>query len=387
MRARSALLTLLIPAAAAACAAPAPVTTARRAPPPALAADTEVRNIIFLVADGAGPGLWSVGAYATSDLAVKGMSVAGMVDTRSASHRVTDSAAAASAFATGQRVTNRTLSMGHDCPMPQSGDTTGVALPAGCRPLESWFQIAREKGKATGLVTTTYVVDATPAAFVTHSPSRYLYDMLAERFASAELDVLLGGGRSYFDGATRNDGRDLLGPMCARSDCVFTGEALSAYRPTAQPLVGLFAPKDMDALEPRPAGLPQMVEAALAKLAQSPNGFVAVFESESTDNATHGNAPLEVLTDYILEFDRTVAMALEFARIHPGTLVIATGDHESGGLALVEAGRGFELKYTTRGHSAAPVPLFAEGPLAERFGGYRENHEIGQRLLDIVREW
>jgi alkaline phosphatase len=340
-----------------------------------------------MIADVAGASLWAAASNAQPELAVKSMPVGGVVDTRSARHRVTDSAAGASAYATGVRVTNRTVSVAPGCPMPRSGDTAMVARPAGCEPLESWFRIAGGKGKGMGIVTTTYVVDATPAAFVANSPSRYWYDMIAEQFAAANLDVLLGGGRRYFAPETRNDRRDLLGPMCARSDCLATPEALAAYRPTARPLVGLFAPRDMDDLEPRPVSLPAMVEAALAKLALAPNGFVAVFETESTDNAGHANEPLDVLTDYILEFDRAVAVALAFARRTPGTLLIATGDHETGGLALIQSGEGVELKYTTTGHSASPVPLFAEGPRAERFGGYRENAEIGGALLEIVRAW
>jgi alkaline phosphatase len=378
-----AVIALLV---AAGCAAPAnrPVSA-----PSADRADAQVRNIILLVADGAGPGLWSVAALASDQLAVKRMQVVGLVDTRSAVHKVTDSAAGASAYATGERVTNRTLSVGpaSACPLPRSSDTVAVTWPAGCKPLESWFRIARDKGRATGLVTTAAVVDATPAAFAAHSPSRYWYDNTAEQFAAFGLDVLLGGGRRYFARETRNDRRDLLGEMCARSRCLASAAELAAYRPDDRPLVGLFTSADMDDLEQRPVGLPAMVEAALGKLKRNPRGFVAVFETEATDNATHSNLPLERVTADILEFDRAVAVALQFARRTPGTLVIATGDHETGGLTLNQEGEGVALAYTTRGHTAMLVPLFAAGPQAERFGGLRENYEIGRTLLDIVRRW
>lgn len=360
-------------------AAPVPVS----APAPAV----PVRNVIFLVADGAGVGLWTAAEIAREELAVKRMPVVGLVDTRSAHHRVTDSAAGASAYATGERATNRTLSVSATCPMPGPRDSIPPSWPTGCEPLESWFQVAKEKGKATGVVTTTYVVDATPAAFVAHSPSRYWYGPLAEQFARFGLDVLLGGGRQHFVAETRADGRDLLGEMCARARCLATAADLATYQPDDRPLVGLFAANDMDDTEPRPVALPAMVEAALGRLARDPDGFVAIFESEATDNATHANAPLERLTADILEFDRAVRVALDFARRTPGTLVIAVGDHETGGLALTEAGAGVELKYTTRGHSAALVPLFAAGPGAERFGGMRENYEIGRTLLEIARGW
>lgn len=350
-------------------------------------ADAPVRNIILLIADGAGAGLWAAAAYGTSELAVKRMRVGGLVDTRSAGHKVTDSAAGASVYATGQRVMNRTISVGHECPLPRSEDRVEVAWPTGCEALESWFQIARSKGKATGLVTTTDVVDATPAAFVAHSPSRYWMQMIAEQFAEADLDVLLGGGRRYFAADGRDDGRDLIGEMCARSDCFLTAEGFDTYQPTDRPLVGLFTPGDMDDADPRPVSVPVMVAAALAKLERDPDGFVAMFETESTDNSTHGNEPLEEITGYMIEFDRAVGVALGFARRNPGTLVIVTGDHETGGISLVERGTDVNLAYATGGHSASPVPLFAEGPRAERFGGFRENYEIGEMLLEIVRGW
>ena len=347
-----------------------------------------VRNIILLIADGSGVGLWTAAAYASDSLAVMRMPVVGLVDTRSASHKVTDSGAGATVYATGQRVTNRTISVGpaSACPLPRSADTARV-WPAGCERLESWFRIARDKGKATGVVTTTTVVDATPAAMVANSPSRYWYDEIAEQLSTARLDVLFGGGRRYFVDSTRRDRRDLLGQMCARSVCLSTAGDLEAYRPDSRPVVGLFTSGDMDGMNPRPVGLPAMVEAALAKLGQDSDGFVALFESEATDNATHANQPLERITADVLEFDRAVGVALEFARRTPGTLVIVTGDHETGGVSLAETGTDFTLRYTTTGHTASLVPLFAFGPGAEAFGGFRQNYEIGRTLLDIVRAW
>ena len=352
-------------------------------------ADPPVRNIILMIADGTGVGVWTAAEFASDALSVKRMPVTGLVDTRSASHKVTDSAAGATVYATGERVTNRTISVGPSsaCPLPRGGNARGAEWPAGCEPMETWFGIAKARGKATGVLTTTSIVDATPAAFVAHSPSRYWSEPIAVQFAEAGLDVMLGGGRAPFESATRSDGRDLLGTMCARAHCVNTAEELAAYRPDARPLVGLFTPSDMDAVEPRPVGVPAMVEAALARLSRDPDGFVAMFETEATDNATHSNLPLERVTADILEFDRAVGVALDFARRTPGTLLIVTSDHETGGFSLAEVGTEFELRYTTRGHTGALVPLFAYGPRAERFGGFRENHEIGRLLMDIARGW
>lgn len=351
--------------------------------------EEEVRNIVLMIADGAGIGLWTAAKYADAELAVRRMPVTGLVDTRSALHKVSDSAAGATVYATGERTTNRTISVGPAaaCPLPQSRDTEEQPWPPGCEPLTSWFTIARDKGKSTGIVTTTFVVDATPAAFVAHSPSRYWSEAIALQVADFGLDVLLGGGERDFAAGTRSDGRDILGEMCQRSRCLASVQELRTYRADDRPLVGLLASGDMDETAPRAAALPDMVDAALEKLDKGANGFVAMFETEATDNATHANAPLERVTSDMLEFDRAVAAVLDFASRNPGTLVIVTADHETGGFSLVEAGADFELVYANRGHSAAMVPLFAVGPQSERFGGLRENHEIGRTLMEIVRAW
>jgi len=381
---RNAIVFFLALATAAGCA---PFVPGSQGDEEEVTAEREVRNIILMIADGTGVGAWTAAKYANDRLAVTRMPVVGLVDTRSAMHKVTDSAAGASVYASGQRTVNRTISVGPAtaCPFPQAGDPH--EWPAGCEPLRTWFEVARDKGRGTGIVTTTFVVDATPAAFVAHSPSRYWPDEIAEQVAGFGLDVLLGGGARHFAAGTRADGRDLLGEMCRRGRCLGTARDLETYRPDDKPLVGLFAGGDMDELEERPVSLPAMVSAALDKLDRHPDGFVAMFETEATDNAAHANAPLERVTADLLEFDRAVAVALEFASRRPGTLLIVTADHETGGFSLIETGNDFELRYADRGHSAAMVPLFAIGPRSERFGGLRENHEIGQTLLEIVRAW
>lgn len=363
--------------------------TVRPAPDsPAATAAPEVRNIILMIADGAGAGLWTAAERVNEDLAVKQMPVTGFVDTRSA-QEVSDSAAGATVYATGERASNRTISVGPPaaCPMAVRGAVSGD-WPEGCEPLTTWFEIARDSGRATGLVTTTHVVDATPAAFIAHSPSRYHARAIARQFAQFGLDVLLGGGRVHFLPAAGEEGSDLLAAMCERADCLDSAGELERYVPTERPLVGLFASGDLDEHDPRPVNLPDMVGAALAKLERQDAGFVAMFETEATDNATHANLPLARVTADMLEFDRAVAVALGFARQTPGTLLIVTSDHETGGFALVEtAGYEAELRYSTRGHTANLVPLFAYGPQAERFGGWRENYEIGQALMEIAKAW
>ena len=357
----------------------APAGSARPA-----ASGGEVRNVIFMVADGAGVAYWSAADQHAADLAVKRMPVVGLVDTQSADSRVTDSAAGASVYATGVRTDNRTISVAPGCRELLRRDSMALKRdPSGCAPLESAFDLARARGMATGVVTTTSVVDATPASFVAHSPSRYWGDMIAEQFAQADLAVMLGGGRQHFD-ASRADGRDLLAPLCESAACVSTAAELAAYRGDDRPLIGLFAPGDMGAAAERPVALPRMVEAALARLGRDPEGFMALFETEGTDNAGHANQPLESVVAEMLEFDRAVGVVLDFARRDGRTLVIVTGDHETGGLSLMEEDGAATARYLTSGHTGEMVPLFAYGPGAERFAGILDNDEVGRRLKQVI---
>lgn len=348
------------------------------------AADGTPRNVIFMIADGAGVSYWSAAAHARESPAFSRMPVVALVGTRSANRRVPDSAATASSYSIGELVTNRVISM-VGCPQPEPG-AAAREVPAGCEPGESWFDIARSRGKALGAVTTTRIVDASPAAFVARSPSRYRYEEIAEQFAAADLEVMLGGGRDYFSAASRADGADLLGELCAEAACVSTAAELSAYRPDGRPLVGLFSPDDLGAAAERPVSLPAMTDAALARLSRDPAGFVVIIESEGTDNSGHANEPLDAITAEMLEFDDAIARALAFADANPGTLVIATADHETGGFALNDAPGAEELTgaYTTTGHTASMVPLFAYGTGAARLAGVHSNVEIGRMLKEML---
>lgn len=367
--------------------APAPPATGT---PSAPSTGSGVRNVILMVTDGVGIAYWSAAKVAKEDLAVKRMPVVGLVDTRSSDSRVTDSAAGASAYATGMRTYNGAISVRPECQTMLRRDSLSLKRdPSQCEGLESAFDLARRQRMATGVVTTTYIVDATPAAFVAHSPSRYWRDYIAMQFASAGLDVMLGGGRQYFEAATRQDHKDLLGSMCARAVCVSDGAALSAYRADDRPLVGLFAPNNMPPAGKRSPTLPEMVRAALSKLSRDPDGFFAVFETEGTDDAGHTREPLERITAEMLEFDRALEDVLDFARRTPGTLVIVASDHETQGLDLGLRGDTLVAVYGDVGgigHTGEMVPLFAFGPESERFGGIRENEEIGRMLREVVAE-
>jgi alkaline phosphatase len=291
------------------------------------------KNIIILFADGAAPVQWDFGrqssavlrqqAFATTDIVFRDGTL-GLLSTHPHGAYVTDSAAAASAMSTGYKVANGAVSI----------------TPDGT-PRRTAMQAAKASGKRIGLVTTATVYDATPAAFSINARSRRDSQTLVDLLLALEPDVLLGGGADYFlpagtPGGKRKDGKDIIAAFRSKGHDVVRNTAQLKAAAGAK-LLGLFADGDMDfeldrdaAKEPSTA---EMAAAALKAISQqSPNGFVLLVENENTDTASHANDAASLMRA-LWAFDDAVKVALDFQRRNPGTLVIITGDHETGGFS------------------------------------------------------
>jgi alkaline phosphatase len=366
--------------------------------PPAESAAQEpaVRSILLFIADGAGVEYWTAARLHQGRLAVEAMPTVGLVVTGMATADLTDSAAAATALATGTRTFLGAVGVGPACLERLLEDAAAGRELGTCDPLESLFDVAKRTGRATGIVTTAPVVDATPAAFVAKSSGRGYARFggdIARQLAAFGLDAIAGAGERYFRGGDASDAEDLLDHLCLTHTCITSAADLRSYSGDA-PLIALFGDEYMPVAGERSPSLPEMTEAALRRLSRSPGGFVALFESEGSDIAGHANAPLETIVAEMLEFDRAVEIGLDYARRTPGTLVLVTSDHETGGLSLINVGGGLTLanqrdsrllaSYATTRHSAAMVPLFAFGPGAERFAGIRDNEEVGRMLKELI---
>lgn len=300
------------------------------------------RNIIIMFADGAAATQWDFGRYSskvlrqqpfvTTDVVFR-EGVLGLLSTSPSGAYVTDSAAAGSAMSTGFKVSNGAVAITPD------GKTVPTAM-----------EVAKAKNKRIGLVTTATVYDATPAAFSVHALSRHDAQRLVDQYLALEPDVLLGGGADYFlpegvRGGNRKDGKDII--------AIFRARGYQAVRDTAElkaangtKLLGLFAASDMDfEIDRDPAREPTIAEMTVAALKalsrEGPNGFVLLVETENTDTAGHAN-DAAALMRALWAFDDAVKVVLEFQRRSPDTLVIVTGDHETGGFsptyALTELG-------------------------------------------------
>jgi len=294
------------------------------------------KNIVVIFADGVAPTQWDFGRYSSAVLRQKPFVAAelfrngalGLLSTNPHGAYVTDSAAAGSAMSTGFKVENGVLSVTPDGKSPRTA-----------------MEAAKAKGKRIGLVTTSTVYDASPAAFSIHAKSRRDSQALVNQYLALEPDVLLGGGADYFlpesaPGGKRKDGKDIVAAFRAKGWQVVTntGELKAA---TGAKLLGLFADEDMDLeIDQDRAKQPTMAEmmaGALKALSlASPNGFVLLVENENTDTTGHHN-DAAALMHSLWAIDDAVQVALDFQRNSPDTLVIVTGDHETGGLSITYA--------------------------------------------------
>lgn len=341
------------------------------------------RSIILLIGDGMGPHHRAAARYLSvgpaGALAMDGMPVAGYARTYSANALVTDSAAAATAIASGVKTYNG-----------------AIGVDADGNPVETILERAQVLGKATGLVTTTQTAHATPAAFAAHVASRSMMTEIAKQMLEHGVDVLLGGGEDewlptdetgcYSEPGERGDGLNLIQSAVATGYAyVCTGAQFDAIDPLAtSKLLGLFADEGMT--RPYDPPLVEMTQKAIDILSQDPDGFFLMVEGGQIDWASHSNDATNALGDTI-DFDAAVAVARQFAATHPDTLVIVTADHETGGMSLEKAGGGvqtfttpggqpFDIDWTSGSHTAVDAPVLAEGPHAWALSGTYENTHI-----------
>jgi alkaline phosphatase len=316
---------------------------------------------------------------------------------------VTDSAAAATAIATGIKVSNGAIS--RDLPK-QSAD------------IETILELAKRQEKSTGIIATKLFTDATPAAFVSHADDRNMTDeILADMFSEALPNVVFGADTPLHRQFAK-DAKSSYKMVHGLKDLVSLTDNLEkekACRGKSCPYVyGGFGLYDMiPGIYENKSGLPleisktsqfekldvphlsQMTDAALKILSKNEQGFFLMVESSMPDMISHynlqidanGRSPkaIEVLIHEMREVENTVKVIENFVAQNPDTLVILTADHETGGLVietdktkcLGKADCIPTVKWTSEKyeptplsevkHTNANVPLYAVGKGAERF--------------------
>jgi len=351
---------------------------------------SKVKNVILLIGDGMG--LTQVAAArikatgADGRLYLEKTSVVGLARTHSADNLVTDSAASGTALSTGYKTNNEMVAVSPDGSM-----------------LRTILEEAGIEGRFTGLVVTSSITHATPAVFASHVRSRSQQADIAAELLDNRVNVLLGGGLAFFlpkpvvatqatthpqtqpvSPSQRDDQRDLIAE--ARDAGYLVVETSEELRSAdADYVLGLFALDAMTTRPPEPS-LAELTRKAIWLLQENKKGFFLMVEGSQIDWACHRNDLGETIRQLLL-FDQAVKTALDFARKDKHTLVIVTADHETGGMAITGGsldGKDLSVKWTTTGHTAVPVPVYAYGPKATYFDGVYDNTDIPKKLSKLM---
>jgi alkaline phosphatase len=287
-------------------------------------------GIILFIGEGLAPErLTATRVYiggADSRLALDSMSHLALMTNYSRDFAVADQAAAASAIATGTKVNNRSVAVS-----PQ-----GKTLP-------SIVDLAREHGRAIGLVTNSRLTNATCAAFYAHTTDPGDEDNLAVQLVTnGKIDIALGGGAAQFlpekKGGERQDERDLLQQLRRNGfDIVRTRAQLDTVPAWRRPkLFGVFGQKDLAfANQIKQAsdqpGLPDMVRRAIQLLQYNPRGYLLVVDAGLMRKAAEQD-DAETTFGQTAELDRAAAVARSYSGA--GSTIIVCGDVAIGGLSL-----------------------------------------------------
>ena len=338
--------------------------------------DARPKNVIVLIGDGMGFNFVQLGRLASvgagGRLHMERMPVTGIMRTHSDNNLVTDSAAAATAMATGVRTRNQYIGMGPDK-----------------TPYKSVLQVARDKDYLTGLAVNVAITHATPAPFASHVEHRRMGVPIASQLLDNRVDVLFGGGRRYFlpepDGRRQDDRNLLEEAEEAGYSLIYSREQLLEH--DSLPVLGLFAHGHMSTFSPEPM-LDEKTRVALRLLkdgvtSEDRPGFFLMIEGGQIDWAGHANDTPRAIRQ-MLKFDMAVKEALDFAREDGETLVIVTADHETGGLMITGNFDDPQTHWATGGHTASDVPIYAYGPGAMRFAGTRDITEIALITADLL---
>jgi alkaline phosphatase len=333
---------------------------------PALA--KKPKNIILMIGDGMGLSQITAGLYSNDNfLYLENFPIAGLHKCYSRSSLVTDSAAGATAFACGIKTYNGAIGV----------DTDTIPVP-------SILEAAIEKGMATGLVATSSIIHATPAAFYAHTSHRRNFEPIAEALTNANVDLIIGGGTKWF--TQREDGRNLYDELVQKGYYVtdFYDQELSDVPIDFNRKFAYFtAYTEPLTVEQGREYLMPAVKLAPIFLNQraTDQGFFLVIESSQIDWGGHSNRGDYVISEMV-EFNEAIGEVLAFAKEDGETLVIVTADHETGGLAINRGSTmdSLVMAFTTTDHTATMIPVFAYGPGASLFGGIYENTAIYDKM-------
>lgn len=300
----------------------------------------------------------------------------GFHKTSDKSHRITDSAAGATAFSIGQKTYKRAIGV--------SVDTI---------PQETILEHLKKQGYQTGLISLTTITHATPASFYAHVKDRDLHEDIAEQLTTAKVDFIAGGGRNYF--RNRTDGKNLFKEFETQG---YHLDTLQLSEPVLdQPNAYILADEGIPSkIEGRGEFLSEATSKALHYFEGNDKPFFMMVEGSYIDWGGHAENA-EMMISEVLDFDKTLGVVLDFIEEHPNTLLVVTADHETGGVSIgkyydVDESTGQQTEvpdkvavyFNDSQHSGELIPVFAQGKGAENFQGIYENNEIYHKIRSVL---
>lgn len=323
-------------------------------------------NVIYMIGDGmALPQVYAAMLASHEKMTFSQFPYIGVVDTHSASNDITDSAAAGTALASDHKTNNAMLGVNPDS-----------------IPVKTVLEVMAEQGKETGIVVSSYVTHATPAAFYAKVPHRKQYEEIAVQMAeNPYLNLIIGGGMKYFN--QRKDSLDLVARMENELGWKVY-DTLDNIDITCKKYAVMANDNHMPPAAERGDFLPRAVKTALKTLDSAENGFFLMVEGSQIDFACHAHDSTWMM-DEMLDFDYAIKVALDYAKEKGNTLVVVTADHETGGLTLPDPQGKYTnvvFNYSTGSHTCLPVLVYAYGPGAEQFTGWMQNTELKGKILN-----
>lgn len=308
------------------------------------------KSVILVIGDGMGLGIISAYDYYKNEYLKEGFSNfsefdgAFLVRTRSKDYVVTDSAAAATAFATGKKVSNY-----------QVGEIESN------KRVPTIMDIAKNMGKSTGIIVECSLTHATPAAFYSYSKSRKDDQNIAKQLLYSNIDVAIGGGTKFFEPyyeLLRKKGYTLL----ENEDQLYNVIKNKTY---FSKLIAFTAEIHPPRYSQRKTKLKDKTQYALSILSKNKKGFFLMIEASQIDWYAHENRISEELEE-IQDLDELIPTILSYQESNPNTLVLVLADHECGGLTLIDYQKSnfspeFKVNYGSTHHTAEHIVGFYKG--------------------------
>ncbi|KAF0152485.1 MAG: alkaline phosphatase [Ignavibacteria bacterium] len=332
------------------------------------------KNIILLIGDGMGIPLVTASVLSMSNDQFKKIPTVGLINTTAADKLVTDSAAGATALSTGYKTNNGMIGI---CPDGKI--------------LTNIVEIAIKNKKSTGIVATSSVTNATPAAFLSKVESRKSEFDIAAQILNSKVDFLAGAGTDFFLpkelGGKREDGKNYVDSMKAKGYEYLSDTSKASTIIAQKKFFGLFGRSALSQGNQRSFTLGHLTKSAIQLLSKNRKGFFLMVEGSQMDWAADKNEK-----DYLFaeqrDFNSAIEEALNFAKKDKNTLVVVLGDHDTGSLGISsqdkETGE-LDVVWATRYHTANFVGMFSFGPSSNQFGGIQENSDVGKKLIRLIK--